>query len=116
MQINSVLAGIAVSDMERATDWYARFFGREADAAPMPILTEWHTPAVVQLVQDDQRAGHSVLTLEVADARRALAELADRGGPQVELDTTTSKHVLLATIKDPDGNAITVVEQRGSAA
>lgn len=116
MQINSILAGVAVSDMERAKDWYARFFGRPADAEPMPILSEWHTPAVVQLVQDDQRAGRSVLTLEVADAQRTLADLADRGGPDVELDRTTSKHVLLATVTDPDGNAITVVEQRESAA
>lgn len=109
MQVNSVLAGVAVSDMERSKDWYARFFGRPADAEPMPILSEWHTPAVIQLVQDDQRAGRSVLTLEVADARRALADL---GGPDVELDTTTSKHVLLATVPDRDGNAITVAEQR----
>lgn len=116
MQINSVLAGIAVSDMERAKDWYATLFGRSPDAEPMPILTEWHTPAVVQLVKDDQRAGHSVITIEVTDAQRALTEIAARGGPDVELDTTTSKHVLLATVTDPDGNAITVVEQRENAA
>lgn len=116
MQVNTVMAGLAVSDMEQSKDWYATFFGRAADYQPMPILAEWHTPEPVQIVHDTERAGHSILTLEVPDARRALADLAARGGPQVDLDTTTSKHVLLATVTDPDGNSITVVEQRTDGA
>ncbi|MDL4812682.1 VOC family protein [Actinomadura opuntiae] len=113
MQINKVLAGVAVSDLPRAQRWYEMFFGRPVDAEPMAGLAEWHTPGgVVQLIADSRRAGGSLITLWVPDARQALAHLAERGGPKIDLDTTTSDNVLFAQVTDPDGNAITVVEVR----
>ena len=113
MQITNVLAGVAVRDLDRAKRWYEVFFARPADAEPMAGLTEWHTPGgTLQLVLDEQRAGGSVVTVWVADARSALADLASRGGPEVKLDDTTSDKVLFAELSDPDGNAVTVVEVR----
>ena len=113
MRIRNVLAGIAVSDLEQAKRWYETFFGRQVDAEPMPGLSEFHTDGgVVQLVLDRERAGGSLATLWVPDARAALAELRARGGPAIELDDTTSDKVLFANVTDPDGNAITVVEIR----
>jgi predicted enzyme related to lactoylglutathione lyase len=113
MEITQVLAGMAVRDMERAKGWYESFFARPADAEPMAGLAEWHTPGgVLQLVADERRAGGSLVTLHVADARTALAELEARGGPSVELDDTTSDKVLFATVPDADGNAVTLVEAR----
>jgi predicted enzyme related to lactoylglutathione lyase len=115
MQVSKVLAGLAVSDLERAKRWYQTFFNRPADAEPMPGLADWRIPGgVVQLVVDQQRAGGSLVTLWVPDARRALDDLAARGGPSVDLDEVTSDKVLFATFTDPDGNAITVVEVRES--
>lgn len=52
------------------------------------------------------------MTLWVPDARRTLDDLATRGGPLVELDDSTSDKVLFASVTDPDGNAITIVEVR----
>ncbi len=116
MHITNVLAGVAVADLERARRWYETFFGRPADAEPMSGLTEWHTPGgVLQLVADEQRAGGSLVTVWVDDARSALAELTARGGPEVALDDTTSDKVLFATLNDDDGNAVTVVEVREGA-
>jgi glyoxylase I family protein len=113
MQIDRVLAGVAVSDLERSTRWYESAFGRSADAEPMPGLAEWHTPGgVIQVVADQKRAGGSLVTLWVPDIRAALTELAQRGGPTADLDETTSDKVLFAQITDPDGNAITVVQVR----
>lgn len=113
MRINKVLSAVAVSDQEQAKGWYQTLFGRPADAEPMPGLTEWHTPGgVVQLVLDSQRAGGSLVTLWVPDASQALRDLAARGGPRVDLDEVTSDKVLFATVTDPDGNAITLVEVR----
>jgi predicted enzyme related to lactoylglutathione lyase len=113
MQITNVLAGLAVRNVDEAKRWYEVFFGRPADAEPMAGLAEWRTPGgVLQLVHDEQRAGGSLVTVWVADARGALAELATRGGPEVKLDDTTSDKVLFATACDPDGNAVTVVEVR----
>ena len=111
MQVNKILAGIAVPDFDRGREWYATLFGRPADADPMPGLTEWHAPdGVVQLVDDAERAGGSLVTVWVTDARAALAELAARGGPATEPDETTSDKVVFATLNDPDNNAITIVE------
>jgi predicted enzyme related to lactoylglutathione lyase len=113
MNISKVLTGVAVSDMERAKRWYGVLFGRPFDAEPMPGLTEWHIDAgVVQLVADARRAGGSLVTLHVPDARAALESLAARGGPSVAVDDSTSDKVLFATVTDPDGNAITIVEVR----
>jgi predicted enzyme related to lactoylglutathione lyase len=113
MQIDKVLSALAVSDLEPAKRWYQTLFGRPADTEPMPGLTEWHTPGgVIQLVLDGQRAGGSLVTVWVPDARQALKDLAERGGPSVELDEVTSDKVLFATVTDPDGNAITIVEVR----
>jgi hypothetical protein len=58
------------------------------------------------------RNGGSLVTVWVPDARSALAELAVRGGPEVELDDSTSDKVLFAVLGDPDGNAVTVVQVR----
>ena len=116
MQISKILAGVAVRDLEQARRWYEVFFGRAADADPMSGLTEWHTPGgVLQLVVDAQRAGGSLVTIWVEDARTALAELAARGGPEAALDDSTSDKVSFATLTDGDGNAVTIVEVRPDA-
>lgn len=116
MRITNVLAAIAVTDIERSRPWCQVFFGRAAGADPMPGLTEGRFPrGTIQLVADRQRAGGSLATPWVADARREIDELTTRGGPAIDLDDTTSDNVLFATITDPDGNAITVVEVRSAA-
>lgn len=113
MEISNVLAGIAVRDLDASKGWYQALFGRPADAEPMAGLAEWHTPGgVVQLVGDGRRAGGSLVTIQVADARKALEGWAERGGPQAQLDDTSSDKVLFATVTDPDGNAVTIVEVR----
>jgi predicted enzyme related to lactoylglutathione lyase len=113
MQISNVLAGMAVGNLDQAKRWYETFFARPVDAEPMDGLAEWHTPGgVLQLVLDEQRAGGSLVTVWVPDARSALADLASRGGPEVELDDTSSDKVLFASLADPDGNAVTVVQVR----
>ena len=89
MQIDKVLAGVAVRDLEQSRRWYERFFGRPADAEPMEGLTEWHTPGgVLQLVADERRAGGSLVTIWVADVRTALAELAARAAARRRRSTT----------------------------
>src|SRR5215472_13858776 len=105
MDIANVLAGLAVRDLDEAKRWYEVFFGRPADADPMPGLAEWRTPGgTVQLVLDERRAGGSLVTVWVRDARKALADLVARGGPEFTLDDTTSTKVLFAELTDPDGN------------
>ena len=114
MPVNRVLAGIAVADVDAALPWYERLFGRPADALPMAGLAEWHVPSggVVQLVASPDRAGRSLLTLDFDDLGRELAAMEERGLDAGPLDDTTSDKVLIATATDPEGNGITLVEQR----
>jgi catechol 2,3-dioxygenase-like lactoylglutathione lyase family enzyme len=115
MEINKVLAGIAVTDHDRARDWYERLLGRPPDARPMDGLAEWHYAGTgsIQVVEDAQHAGNSLLTLAVDDLRDRVAELEEAALAPGALDDTTSEKVLFATIADPEGNAITLVEERG---
>jgi predicted enzyme related to lactoylglutathione lyase len=114
MPVNRVLAGIAVADVDPALPWYEVLFGRPADEFPMEGLAEWHIPSggVVQLVASPERAGQSLLTLDFEDLKQELAAMQDRGLDAGPLDDTTSDKVLIATISDPEGNAITLVEQK----
>jgi predicted enzyme related to lactoylglutathione lyase len=114
MPVTRVLAGIAVADVDAALPWYELLFGRPVDELPMEGLAEWHVPSggVVQLVASAERAGRSMLTLDFDDLRRELAAMRERGLDAGALDDTTSDKVLIATTTDPEGNAITLVEQR----
>jgi hypothetical protein len=114
MPVNRVLAGVAVADVATALPWYERLFGMPADALPMEGLAEWHVPSggVVQLVANRERAGRSLLTLELADLAQELAAMRERGLDAGPLDDTTSDKVLIASTTDPEGNAITLVQQR----
>ncbi len=114
MPVNRVLAGVAVSDVDAAVPWYEMLFGRPPDALPMEGLAEWHVPSggVVQLFASSDRAGGSALTLDFAGLEQELAAMRERGLDPGDLDDTRSQSVLIATVTDPEGNAITLVEQR----
>jgi predicted enzyme related to lactoylglutathione lyase len=114
MSVNRVLAGVAVADVDAAVPWYERLFGRPPDARPMEGLAEWHVPSggVVQLVAGSDRAGRSLLTLDVDDLAEELAAMRERGLDAGTLDDTTSDKVLIAGTTDPEGNQITLVQQR----
>jgi predicted enzyme related to lactoylglutathione lyase len=114
MPVNRVLAALAVADVDSAVRWYERLLGRPADALPMGGLAEWHFAqnGAIQLVEDADRAGRSLLTLDVGDLDRELVTLRERGLDPAAMDDTTSDKVLFATVTDPEGNAITLVEQR----
>jgi predicted enzyme related to lactoylglutathione lyase len=79
----------------------------------MEGLAEWHVPSggVVQPVSNAERAGRSQLTLDLDDLERELAAIAGRG-LDIGVDDTTSDKVLIAEATNPEGNAITLVQQR----
>jgi len=80
----------------------------------MEGLAEWHIPAggVVQLVASSDRAGRSLLTLDLDELEHELAAMRERGLEVGALDDTTSDKVLIASTTDPEGNEITLVQQR----
>ena len=106
-----VLAAVAVKDRDAALPFYQRLFGRPADLLPMPVDAEWNAGATtLQVVQDPERAGASLVTLAVDDLRAYAAALADRG---VEVgDIATADTVTYTRLDDPEGNRITLVQPR----
>lgn len=110
MQIDSILTGIAVREIEAALDYYERLFGAPPDDRPMSTVAEWHLPAgVVQLVADPDRAGRSVVTLVVDDLDATLDELSGRGITATTVGTQSSAPGGLAVLADPEGTMLTLV-------
>jgi uncharacterized protein YndB with AHSA1/START domain/predicted enzyme related to lactoylglutathione lyase len=115
--VSQVLAAVAVADREAAMPFYEKLFGRPADWLPMPSDAEWHVGgSTLQVVQAPDRAGRSLLTLATDDLRAWVPELRKRGVEVGEIDETTSQMVLFVQLTDPEGNLITLVQQRARGA
>jgi catechol 2,3-dioxygenase-like lactoylglutathione lyase family enzyme len=112
--LERILAGLPVADVDAAVDWYEQLLGRPVGARPMDGLAEWHFAerGSIQLIEDAERAGRGLLTLSVGDLRRHVGELRSRGLTPGPIDDQTSEKLLFATIADPEGNTITFVEER----
>jgi hypothetical protein len=113
MRADFLFAGVVVSDIDAATEWYTKFFGREPAFRPNDNEAVWLTvkAGFVYIKQDTANAGHSVLTLSVSNLEVAVADLASRGmnaGP-VEV---IGKVGVKSRLRDLDGNEITLVEIR----
>lgn len=111
MDIARVLMVAPVGRVEEAVVWYERLLGRPADTRPMPSLADWHLTASgwLQVFEDAEHAGSSLLNLEVPDLDEALAQLKERGlhtGP-VQTGGTRTR---FASLHDPDGNRVTLLE------
>lgn len=111
MSIDKLLAVVSVTEHERAMAWYERFFGRPADATPMPGLADWHVTdtAWVQVYRDPERSGRAVVNFAVDELDGHTAELAARG-ISVRDAGGTSQGGRLGEVVDPDGNVITLIE------
>jgi catechol 2,3-dioxygenase-like lactoylglutathione lyase family enzyme len=115
LRVTSVLAALAVRDIDASVEWTTRVIGRPPDARPMDGLVEWEFEphGTLQLVLDPARAGGSLVTLQVADIADVRILLSDRG-LTFDYDDTTSTKVKFGQLMDPDGNAVTLVEPVGT--
>jgi hypothetical protein len=109
--IDRISAVLPVKDILVAGPWYERFFGRAADAVPMPTLREWHEGsgglAVLEL---NDRAGMGFATIHVDSIEAHREILLGRGltlGPRKGGDAAG-----VAQIADPAGNIITIAQRR----
>jgi ketosteroid isomerase-like protein/predicted enzyme related to lactoylglutathione lyase len=109
--IDRTLAVLSTEDMAKAESWFERFFGRPADAKPMPVLSEWHegSGGIAVFEQADQ-AGNGFVTMLVDSLDAHRAQLAVRG---LKLGATQGGDQSgVAQIKDPSGNTITLAQRR----
>src|SRR5680860_1479195 len=108
--ITHLIAGVPVSELDVAIDWYTRFFGRPPDVrAGEEILWDIEEHTTLFIEPDPARAGAGRITFAVSGLDALLRRPTARGighGP-IETYSNGVRHV---KVPDPDGNAIAFAE------
>jgi catechol 2,3-dioxygenase-like lactoylglutathione lyase family enzyme len=108
--ITHLIAGVPVSELDAAIDWYTRFFGRPPDMrAGEEILWDIDEHATLFIEPDAARAGAGRVTFGVAGLDTLLERLAAQGIEHEPIETYQNgvRHV---KIPDSDGNALAFAE------
>ncbi|MGV9713653.1 VOC family protein [Gordonia sp. NPDC003424] len=104
-----LFAGIPVSDLPRAVDWFDRLLGDVESYHPNDIERIWtvieHGHVYVVVAPED--AGHGRVTLFVEDLNGFLTSAAGRG-VEPESHQAYANGVHKAVFRDPDGNEVGV--------
>jgi catechol 2,3-dioxygenase-like lactoylglutathione lyase family enzyme len=101
-----LFAGMPVTDIGSAREWYERLLGRPPDMVPHDREVVWQLAGAgwVYVVENPERAGKSLLTLLVEDLDAEVASVAERGlSPDARMEGPPRK----AEFLDPDGNKVT---------
>jgi catechol 2,3-dioxygenase-like lactoylglutathione lyase family enzyme len=113
--LTDLFAGVPVSDLDAAIDWYTRFFGRPPDdRVGDEVLWEIDQHAWLFIEPNPDHAGTGRITFAVTGLDELLARLTAAGIDHEPIETYTNgvRHV---DIPDPDGNAIAVAEPPSDA-
>lgn len=102
-----LFAGVAVSDLPRAADWFDRLLGDVESFEPNDTERVWTVAEHlhVYVVCEPEHAGHARVTLFVGDHDRFVEAAASRGIHPVERETY-GNGVRKAVFHDPDGNEV----------
>jgi catechol 2,3-dioxygenase-like lactoylglutathione lyase family enzyme len=104
-----LFAGVAVSDLPRAVQWFDRLLGEVETFEPHDTERVWtvaeHRHLYVEL--KPEHAGHAIVTLFVDDVDAFLVAAQERGVDPQEQETY-GNGVRKAIFRDPDGNEIGV--------
>ena len=89
MSIEYVFAGLAVTGVDAAIDWYERLLGKPPDMRPNDREATWRLTqtASLYIVADEDRAGQSAVTMFVDDLDAELDGITHRGIPVGEVET-----------------------------
>lgn len=104
-----LFAGVAVSDLPRAVQWFERLLGEVESFEPNDTERVWTLGEHCHLYAElrSERAGHAMVTLFVDDFDGFVDAAAGRGiDPQTR--ETYENGVRKAIYLDPDGNEIGV--------
>ncbi len=111
MNIDVLFAGIPVTNFEVSRSWYEVLLGRPADIPVHETEDMWRIGegAWMYVVADPERAGHSLVAIAVSDLDRTISEIKGRG-IVVEKIENVSEGARKATVLDPDGNSVAIIE------
>ncbi|WP_205304781.1 VOC family protein [Nocardioides sp. 616] len=108
--ITHLIAGVPVSDLDEATEWYTRLFGRPPDLVMgTEILWDIEEHATLFIEPDVARAGSGRITMVVSGLDALLERLAAEGIEHEAIETYPNG-VRHAGVPDPDGNALAFVD------
>jgi catechol 2,3-dioxygenase-like lactoylglutathione lyase family enzyme len=108
--ISDLYAGVPVSDLEGAVEWYSRLFGRSPTRrAGDEVLWDLAAHATLFVEPNRAHAGSGRITLGVTGLDALLGRLAEQGIAHEPVETYSNgvRHV---KVPDPDGNAIALAE------
>jgi catechol 2,3-dioxygenase-like lactoylglutathione lyase family enzyme len=108
--MSHLYAVVPVVDRVASLEWFAAFFGRSADEeVGGEALWQISDTAWIVVDQNDERAGHALLTLGVTGLDQILARLAAHGIDHGSVETYGNgvRHVV---VLDPDGNSLSLAE------
>lgn len=110
MTIAVALSTLPVADLAAAKKFYSTLFGRGPDLEPMPSLAQWDIPngGGVQVVEQPESSGSSMVTLLVSDFDDFLDELRANRIKHGEVITGVLSRV--TQTNDPAGNTVTFAE------
>ena len=102
-----LFAGMPVTDLERAKEWYSRLLGAEPSFLPNETEAVWTLADQrhVYVVVDAHRAGGGHLTLFVDDLADRVGAIEERGIAPAT-DETYGNGVRKLEYHDPDGNQL----------
>lgn len=113
VKIEVAFTGVPVSDLARGQDFFERLFGSPPDVLVNENEVMWQVAdaAWLYVVVDPRRAGRALAAVSVPDLEGALEELASRGvvPSMIEQPGPSARK---ATVFDPDGNSVAIIEVR----
>lgn len=109
--ITNMVAVVPVKDHRKATGWYTKLLGREADLVPADDVAEWQLAdnAWLQVGADRERAGYTTVIIGVhdIDSQRSFCE---KAGISIGEVVEYPEIIKMAETVDPDGNKVVFVQ------
>ncbi len=114
MDVEIAFTGVPVTDLSVGRDFFERIFGRAADVevAADEVMWRMAETAWLYVVVDPARAGNGLVALSVADLQATVAELNGRGVSPDRVEAV-GEGAHKATLHDPDGNLVAIIEVLG---
>lgn len=116
MKVHSIIADLAVDDIDSARDFYTDYLGlgvEEFNLGWVARFTSAETGANIQVVTRDATAPQdATVSVKVDDVDAAYAEAIDRGFDIVHPLTDESWGVRRFFVRAPDGNVFNIVAHR----
>jgi catechol 2,3-dioxygenase-like lactoylglutathione lyase family enzyme len=113
MKIEVAFTGVPVTDLDRGRDFFERLLGKPPDVLVNENEAMWQVAeaAWLYVVVDPVRAGHALAAVSVPDLDGALEELAAKG-IEPSIIEQPGPSARKATVFDPDGNSVALIEVR----